>query len=815
MIVLESIEFRRNPTSVFRSTQKASCALAASLVGSFFALREPMTSSLLHIWIGTGNLGNAAPDEASWKEWVPADGYFCSEKDANGDPRYRCVTTLPTNEDDSYDNLQQFDILVFGMQESTFDPPSKETGGKHGSANTSETIPELPVVDTTDHGEDVEEEEEHSSSNLGGLKNVTSLLSPTAKVVGHTVHTIGKTTTKTVRKIHSKTGQTIQSIQTLSTSRDHCQSPQQGAFSKKGSVLSKLTRSTDTGETWLGGTSVLHALLNERCPSYQRIISFQRGEMRLAILVHRACPVEILSVAAQNTGRAGLANKGGIVAELRVSGTRLSFGTAHLEAHEGMVKYQTRVATLADIFSGTTPPPGHDVSLTAHYSFFMGDLNFRTEVPNHKELTEEEHKQIVRDMVKRQDWPALNSIDELQRALKNRECLVGYQTLPCHFPPTFKVERKKGYEYIDKRRPSYTDRILWKANHGLRELQPLLYEPIADFTSSDHKPVRAAFSVPRNEPYALRPKLSKHRSLPRLSLLIHKRKHDMSSSMQLGHKERFHLFVSEISCQIFVKNKSSRALVQTVPHPYICIMSDPPEALQSKVERGIRLRYSNLVRAFTLKSRRRSRMLNTTCFLDSQGFPRSSILRPNKWSTPCCGTHCWNEEVHTEIKTHHPDGSSLDLTGAMLRITVMDHLFRTSATGERNVVLGTVVVNLVNLLRACWRPPLSSRAFDRTETCASGAEDPIATVQIDEPLLKNGVETGHLKCQLEVWWMDDRTAKVFAGLGVATSGRQRRRNNRLHLQNSANSTSSDLRQRWSEQKTQTSEVKPKRRLQRA
>jgi hypothetical protein len=297
-------------------------------------------------------------------------------------------------------------------------------------------------------------------------------------------------------------------------------------------------------------------------------------------------------------------------------------------------------------------------------------------------------------------------------------------------------------------------------------------------------------------------------------MLIHKRKHDMSNSIQLGQKERFHLFVSEMSCQIFVKNKSSRSLVQTVPHPYICVTSDPPEALQSKVERGLRLRYSNLLRAFTLKSRRRSRILHTTCFLDPKGFPRSSILRPNKFSTPCCGTHSWNEEVHTEIKTHRPDGSSLDLTGAMLRLAVMDHLFRTSATGERNVVLGTVVVNLVNLLRACRRPPGSSRAFDPSEASAA-ADDPIVTVQIDEPLLKNGVETGHLKCQLEIWWMDDRTAKVFAGLGVATSGRQRRHNNRLQLQSSSIPMSSDLRLRWSEGRTRTTEAKPKRRLQRA
>lgn len=47
----------------------------------------------------------------------------------------------------------------------------------------------------------------------------------------------------------------------------------------------------------------------------------------------------MIHVSAQNTGRAGLANKGGIVAELMINGTtRLSFLTAHLEAHEGRYK---------------------------------------------------------------------------------------------------------------------------------------------------------------------------------------------------------------------------------------------------------------------------------------------------------------------------------------------------------------------------------------------------------------------------------------------------------------------------------------------
>ena len=51
--------------------------------------------------------------------------------------------------------------------------------------------------------------------------------------------------------------------------------------------------------------------------------------------------LDVLSVKAQATGKAGLANKGGIVAEVAVNEfTRLGFLTAHLEAHVRMTIYE-------------------------------------------------------------------------------------------------------------------------------------------------------------------------------------------------------------------------------------------------------------------------------------------------------------------------------------------------------------------------------------------------------------------------------------------------------------------------------------------
>lgn len=67
------------------------------------------------------------------------------------------------------------------------------------------------------------------------------------------------------------------------------------------------------------------------------------------------------------------------------------------------------------------------------------------------------------------------------------------------FTPTFKMERGPGYKYKAQRTPSYTDRILWRTGHKLgKNITPLSYEPIDDFVTSDHKPIRGAFEVQLN-----------------------------------------------------------------------------------------------------------------------------------------------------------------------------------------------------------------------------------------------------------------------------------------------------------------------------
>ena len=42
-------------------------------------------------------------------------------------------------------------------------------------------------------------------------------------------------------------------------------------------------------------------------------------------------------------------------------------------------------------------------------------------------------------------WDQLYKLDGLNKALQNKDALVGFQTPKCKFPPTFKVEKKEGF----------------------------------------------------------------------------------------------------------------------------------------------------------------------------------------------------------------------------------------------------------------------------------------------------------------------------------------------------------------------------------
>jgi len=240
--------------------------------------------------------------------------------------------------------------------------------------------------------------------------------------------------------------------------------------------------------------------------AYFQVAEEARGQMRLHVWAAEWVIDDIndIKITGANTGVGNvLANKGGIVLSLSYMQTTISFVSAHLAAHEGEQYYKTRCRNVRSIFKEgktSTLSSKLDVSLSSDHMFVIGDLNFRTKFSPEGEHDENVERAL--ELVKNKDYATLYSYDELCQGIESGDLLVDFKTLPCDFPPTFKVEREAGFVYKKQRTPSYTDRILYKSMESLkRNMRPLAYEPCPGFITSDHKPIRGAFSISPNESF--------------------------------------------------------------------------------------------------------------------------------------------------------------------------------------------------------------------------------------------------------------------------------------------------------------------------
>ena len=432
----------------------------------------------IKLFVSTINMGNEQPDLASLDAWIPKDGLTRNIID---NPRYPIKTcfdvdgmvdsesSMLTSEQQlkqppSPSEKNRFDLIVLGMQEATFHAKKRSDALIGGVVkNVAKTI--------VDPAKKIISEIPNADTLIGPIKDHSNAVNGSEDL------------SKDERPSISEDASERMITKPASPER-----------------VDSLVHADDT--------KILHRLFEYQLPTYVQAGSYQRGQMRLLIFynpntIHN---FDVMSVKAQNTGVKfgvkSLPNKGGIVAEVKINNTtRISFLTAHLEAHEGKSKYSMRCSTMGEIFKGTPSDTTieyckYDTSLTNHYTFVMGDLNFRTSLPNH-EAGSKEHVQASHDLVKGHDYHSLNQYDELRMALEKKECLVGFSTPLCWFPPTFKVTKhQSGYVYNEKRSPSYTDRILFKACDDLSEkVKLLVYEPVEDFLSSDHKPLRGVFEI--------------------------------------------------------------------------------------------------------------------------------------------------------------------------------------------------------------------------------------------------------------------------------------------------------------------------------
>ncbi|XP_060105209.1 phosphatidylinositol 4,5-bisphosphate 5-phosphatase A isoform X2 [Heteronotia binoei] len=192
-------------------------------------------------------------------------------------------------------------------------------------------------------------------------------------------------------------------------------------------------------------------------------------------------------------------NKGGVSVRISIFGHMICFLNCHLPAH--MEKAEQRKEDFTTIlnlqqFEG----PSANGILDHDVVFWFGDLNFRIESLDIRFV-----KYAIDNNILHQLWEK----DQLNIAKSTWPILKGFQEGPLNFPPTFKFD--VGTNMYDtsakKRKPAWTDRILWKikgssisslpgrSSCGILSVTQLCYCSHMEYTVSDHKPVVSIFAV--------------------------------------------------------------------------------------------------------------------------------------------------------------------------------------------------------------------------------------------------------------------------------------------------------------------------------
>lgn len=193
------------------------------------------------------------------------------------------------------------------------------------------------------------------------------------------------------------------------------------------------------------------------------------------------------------TGLGGMwGNKGAVSVRMNAYGVSVCVVNTHLTPHDHLLAnriadYNTIVTDHAFTASFTSRILYHD------YIFWIGDLNFRL---NGEELTAAD----IDLLVKKNQLNELLERDQLMMVMKEQQAFAELNESSITFPPTYKYEFES-LEFDLKRRPSWTDRILYKVNAAdIYEdieihIEQHSYKSHPNYSVSDHKPVTGEFDI--------------------------------------------------------------------------------------------------------------------------------------------------------------------------------------------------------------------------------------------------------------------------------------------------------------------------------
>ncbi|KAM9841490.1 inositol polyphosphate 5-phosphatase K [Aulostomus maculatus] len=242
------------------------------------------------------------------------------------------------------------------------------------------------------------------------------------------------------------------------------------------------------------------------------LVASQRMQGVLLLVFSKFLHLPFLRGVQTQSTRTGLGgywgNKGGVSARMTVFGHPLCFLNCHLPAH--MRNLEQRMEDFESILQQQQFEGGAATGVLDHdVVFWFGDLNFRIE---------DYDIHVVKCAIDSNKLPLLWERDQLNMAKNTETILEGFLEGPLKFPPTYKFD--VGTHTYDtsakKRKPAWTDRILWRLRRtgspvpthnaalqrgltswlgGATKVTQHAYRSHMSYTISDHKPVSALFSL--------------------------------------------------------------------------------------------------------------------------------------------------------------------------------------------------------------------------------------------------------------------------------------------------------------------------------
>ncbi|WWC85634.1 uncharacterized protein L201_000500 [Kwoniella dendrophila CBS 6074] len=254
-----------------------------------------------------------------------------------------------------------------------------------------------------------------------------------------------------------------------------------------------------------GWESALLAGLGSKAGEFEKLVMTQYVGVMMIILVRKTLKEAITRVETSERG-IGLLGFGGVAVRLKVHDTTLCFVDAHMAAFATAL--DRRRSDYQVLKTGLTFPRPNEADLTAAYEeflpeakekllsqedshilFWLGDLNYRIELPDEE----------VKKLVEEKKWEDMLAKDQLRADIVSEQSFAGFSEAEINFPPTFKFVHGSTTHDL-KRAPAYTDRILY--NHPENKYtEPSSFGlTCEEYTShdilwSDHRPVTATFKA--------------------------------------------------------------------------------------------------------------------------------------------------------------------------------------------------------------------------------------------------------------------------------------------------------------------------------